>query len=1142
MRRGGVGLGDLLTALAVAEPAQKAAAARAAGYARPADEAPAPPPAANVVAFQTEAPATQTATAQSVVAEPAQAAQAAAPQSPYFWRVWAEHIEPVADNGVLTWLPTLQANDADFVSDLTVPLPQSPPLVSGARAAVALRRILAAPSRGQRVDMSRLVAGLARGRVFRHLPVEARARWPARLQVLVDRSHRLQPLVHEYSPWLAALRKTLRGRMRLLPVQGLPVDLDAQGRPRLPVVLDGSLVLVLGDVGLYEADGTQQHWTDLARRVQDAGGRTLALVPMPARLSAAPKPAAVVVWRYDETGVKRCGAARAHADVRSAGASAGALATTAALVERPGLAVLRASLFGNPHVTADLLRRLRVVAARHGHVVDLADELALWHHATVLSSAIACRLDPSANAVARAVLLSLPPELRRDIALAHWQTLLAGSPLLRAEFALQMQGLFDPGQDADQHFSEGRAAGDLLMRRAAAVQWRDLGAPLLAEELSVFVRGIQHRNAHALQHGEQGLKTAWVLAHRNELARGALDLPAGISSVDLQVVAPLLPANAPLTLCVVPIPGPGGHQLTWLTDPDAPPSARGLAVLLGALPYATVKVDLSAKGPTALFVQTWCEVRRLLALNRFDRQAFAKALYLGATARSRMHGEPRRDRLERVVHWLEFASGGGAAHVDDERSALEVLGLFRNWAVEESATREAGPEADEAEWVYRLRGAAVEAGAAVGVRLKSVDALQTATLTPSTPQALEVDQTYSVHSAPYTLRLDAIVRPAWAGEISCEAGVLTAKVRRATSGVSPRELRWVPAGRWPVVAGQGAGHFQLLRGCWWDAEDLQSLFLEGGQQLHLPSWAVRHGVDAFGYWAEFEIKGVVQRMRFVPPSRFWMGSPQAEAGRDDDETLHPVTLTRGYWLGDTVCTAQLWQAVVGKLPRQTSDKTENLPAVNISHDDVVQVFLSALDRLLPSFAWRLPSEAEWEHAARAGTHTAFAWGDKPAGDKGDVKRMNIEGQAKKQSGPGMIAANLLQPNMWGFRQMHGNVWEWCADALPSGYGSDEVIDPLADASGAGRVLRGGSWFNYARYCRSAQRGASAPDLRYDNMGFRLARGLPVAGRADPAGRGAPVLPAEPAVSKALPAEPAGFIERAMRALGAPAPGRKPPQK
>ncbi len=179
------------------------------------------------------------------------------------------------------------------------------------------------------------------------------------------------------------------------------------------------------------------------------------------------------------------------------------------------------------------------------------------------------------------------------------------------------------------------------------------------------------------------------------------------------------------------------------------------------------------------------------------------------------------------------------------------------------------------------------------------------------------------------------------------------------------------------------------------------------------------GVDlAYGLYADLTIAGVVQRFRWIAPGEFWMGSPASEAGRYGSEgSRHRVRITRGFWLADTACTQALWWAVMHGNPSRFADDRQK-PAKKVSWNDV-HAFLRRVDKLLPVVRASLPSEAEWEYACRAGSETAYACGDGITHEQANF--------AGKRGGT--VAVKSFPPNGWGLYEMHGNVWEWCADRL-----------------------------------------------------------------------------------------------------------------
>ncbi|MBL8470891.1 MAG: formylglycine-generating enzyme family protein [Rhodocyclaceae bacterium] len=239
-----------------------------------------------------------------------------------------------------------------------------------------------------------------------------------------------------------------------------------------------------------------------------------------------------------------------------------------------------------------------------------------------------------------------------------------------------------------------------------------------------------------------------------------------------------------------------------------------------------------------------------------------------------------------------------------------------------------------------------------------------------------------------------------------------------------------------------------------------------------------------------------QRFRWIKPGRFLMGSPPDEAERDDDEVLHEVTFTQGFWLADTACTQALWQAVMGENPSDFKDAPDN-PVEQVSWDNV-QAFLNRLDDVVPDFAAGLPTEAQWEYACRAGTQSPFSFGanitpEQVNYDGNEPYAGGRKGEYRKKTVP--VAS--LPANAWGLHEMHGNVWEWCADCYGE-LSADPATDPAGPAEGAWRVLRGGAWSNDGRNCRSACRFSTGPDYRNHIIGFRLAPGQnQQAGQAGP---------------------------------------------
>ena len=258
------------------------------------------------------------------------------------------------------------------------------------------------------------------------------------------------------------------------------------------------------------------------------------------------------------------------------------------------------------------------------------------------------------------------------------------------------------------------------------------------------------------------------------------------------------------------------------------------------------------------------------------------------------------------------------------------------------------------------------------------------------------------------------------------------------------------------------------------------------ERVATPSWAAGMGQDNYGLYADLELHGITQRFRWINPGTFMMGSPNDEPERFDDELQHQVTLSQGYWLADSACTQALWLAVMGENPSRFQDNANN-PVENVSWDDV-QVFTQRINQSRPGLLARLPSETEWEYACRAGTTTPFAFGDTITPEQVNYDGNSpYAGAAKGEFREKTVPVKSLPASSWGLYGMHGNVWEWCADWYDD-YEQLAVIDPTGPTEGSYRVLRGGSWYSYARNTRSASRDWNNPAVRIVYRGFRLALG------------------------------------------------------
>jgi formylglycine-generating enzyme required for sulfatase activity len=228
------------------------------------------------------------------------------------------------------------------------------------------------------------------------------------------------------------------------------------------------------------------------------------------------------------------------------------------------------------------------------------------------------------------------------------------------------------------------------------------------------------------------------------------------------------------------------------------------------------------------------------------------------------------------------------------------------------------------------------------------------------------------------------------------------------------------------------------------------------------------------------------KLVLIPKGTFMMGSPASEQGRDDDETQHEVTISEDYYLGVFEVTQAQYEKVIGTNPSyfqraKVADQNADLPVESVSWDDAVE-FCKRLSDLpeekKAGRVYRLPTEAEWEYASRAGTQTAFHFGD-DFGSLADYGHFQIDQERETH------AVGTKKPNPWGLFDMYGNVWEFCADHHAPRYAEESVVDPRGPEQGTERVARGGSYLSKPNHCRSAARQACNPDQVFDDCGFRI---------------------------------------------------------
>ncbi len=262
------------------------------------------------------------------------------------------------------------------------------------------------------------------------------------------------------------------------------------------------------------------------------------------------------------------------------------------------------------------------------------------------------------------------------------------------------------------------------------------------------------------------------------------------------------------------------------------------------------------------------------------------------------------------------------------------------------------------------------------------------------------------------------------------------------------------------------------------------------------------------YYKRFAPEGLVG----IPPGMFVMGSPASEKERDSNETEHTVILTKGFWMGQREVTQGEYLSVIGNNPSYFKNGVDALspgtgggvtndlqhPVEQVSWIDATNYCgkLTQRDRaagLIPAdYAYRLPTESEWEYGCRGGTTNAFHFGTAiRQGMANFYTLQEYDSAVGSQSKPNnvwigrTIEVGSHAPNAFGLYDMHGNVWEWCSD-LYGGYPTGVVTDPVGPTSGFIRVLRGGGWNRGGRGCRAAFRSIGIyPDYGFYYVGFRV---------------------------------------------------------
>jgi formylglycine-generating enzyme required for sulfatase activity/tRNA A-37 threonylcarbamoyl transferase component Bud32 len=318
--------------------------------------------------------------------------------------------------------------------------------------------------------------------------------------------------------------------------------------------------------------------------------------------------------------------------------------------------------------------------------------------------------------------------------------------------------------------------------------------------------------------------------------------------------------------------------------------------------------------------------------------------------------------------------------------------------------------------------------------------------------------------------------------IARRSGGSSADFFQALANAIPIALNAKKDGEWDIVIAALEGPLQSLGNSDHPNRGLAEKLLEQARQRS-GSGASTTAAPSSGSGLKIDLgAGVLLELVALPAGTFTMGSPPTEKGRSANEIPHAVTFTRPLHIGKFAVTQAQYEQVMGANPSEF--KGRDNPAENVTWDDCLEFCRRVAEKTGTQL--RLPTEAEWEYACRAGTSTPFHFGEIITPDQA-----NYDGNFNYESGPKGVyrqkttPCGSFPPNAWGLYDMHGNIWEWCHDWYAA-YPNQALTDPQGPAAGKHRVMRGGSWNYRPALCRSATRYWDAPAERSSRRGFRVA--------------------------------------------------------
>lgn len=999
-------------------------------------------------------------------------------------------------------------------------VPMAPWKVIGAR----LRKGLADWRKSREVDVPQLVGRLARGQCLHDVPRRSLRRWGNRIQVVLDRSDRLVPYWLDQEMVVGCLR-------RLLPEASLEICAGADPKDLISFTPSGdavdfrvqaaSTVLVLGDLGTLDVHNRNltRRWLQWGGRLRDAGCHRLALVPCCEAQFSGPmrRLFRVVSWqRNRRTSLPR-------------------------QLRKRMLDRLMAMLSPALRIEPGLLRAVRRLLP---DAVDVSLEAGVWQHQAVTSQhCTAASLDRDYAAENLLPAFEDEPEHVRRAVLKHIRARRAGMPEVWFE---ELLGLTDrsrrlvPREDLEDAYACARFLADVVRQphrddHDAAIAYSRRATDRLPDpawedpEVGATLRGLwrdTHRSGTPPRFDPAELDPGDAIVSRQLLQVGPeLRISAGMENGS--PLATVRTTNQWVVVDSVDQFWKLGKPPRWATDWGQDQHGRWVDV---SVPGARGTVTQRLRWiPPGMFRMGSPESEP----KRYDDEGpqhevtITRGFWIFDTAVTQelwqavMGGNPSRfTSPRRPVERVSW---------DDCQEFLQRLTALLNEAPFDLPT--------EAQWEYACR-AGTTTPFSFGNNI--------------TPEQVNYDGNY-----PYADGMKGLYRQETVDVGSLPANAWGLHEMHGNVNEWCRDGRRDYAAQSaidPEGATEGAAAQMVRGGCWCNfAQNVRSAYRNayepGFRSLHLgfrcalvqgeaeprpdekhrgeasrivvrfdedpacdlpsvprlrlltdldelelerftkPTWASAIGRDQYGLWSEFTVENpkssedVTQRMRWIPPGRFPMGSPDDEPGRFDDEgPQHEAVVTHGFWLFDTPVTQALWTAITKSNPSRFPGATR--PVERVSWHDC-QSFMQRLARRIDGLALVLPTEAEWEYACRAGTQTPCSFGDSITSS--DARYYESEGSGT--TGVASYAANA-----WGLYDMYGNVWEWCFDGKRQ-YEESMAVDPVgATDESASRVVRGGGWYDYAQYVRSASRYPVERGDRDNGLGFRCAL------VQDPAGR------------------------------------------